>query len=171
MDYQQNRQIARKTAEMQNASSVMPLSNSNAARGGGRSSMSPQHNALDNVSVASSRPGTTSGVNAAHMRVPGRSGVRKVQSSAFGVSSAQAGPTEPTLQGMRFNENSGQLHHAPKVSNQGGSRQKSFKLSNEAYKKLTTNFNYGGKSRTNAVGSGIGQESAQANRKLQVYAT
>ena len=170
MDYQQNRQIARNTAVMQNASSVMPLGSNNAAAGGGRTSMSPQ---LDNVSVASSRPGTTSGTHAgAHIRVPGRSGVRKVQSSAFGVSSAHAGPTEPTLQGMRFNENSGQLHHAPKVSNQGGSRQKSFKLSNEAYKKLTTNFNYGSsKSRTNAVGNGIGQESAQASRKLQVYAT
>lgn len=159
MDYSQNNKIARQTAQMQNMSSVMPL-------GGGAFT--------EGVSVASSRPGTTSAfrvsAGAGHT-----GGVRKVQSSAFGVSAKQARPSEPKLQaekfvgGNRLNESSGQLHHVPKGlgSNQGERRKQSFKLSSEAYKKLTTNYNYGGGGKSRQ--SGIGQD--QANRKLQVFAT
>ena len=64
-----------------------------------------------------------------------------------------------------LNQNSGQLH-APKLANQGHQATNSFKLSKEAYNKLTANFNY-----NKAQGARIGRDNSNVSRKNQVFAT
>ena len=86
------------------------------------------------MTVASSRPATGGNTNV------GRSGVRKVQSSAF----VQSHGKETKLQAnkLRINQNSGQLH-APKIpSHSGLGGKNSFHLSKDAYAKLTANYNH-----------------------------
>ena len=75
--------------------------------------------------------------------------VRKVQSSAFvrteghrADSSSQGGPVVANkLAAQRINQNSGNLHHVPKIASQmNGGSSNSFKLTDAAYKKLTSNY-------------------------------
>ena len=70
--------------------------------------------------------------------------VRKVQSTAY----VKLGPTEVSREAnklapnQRINQNSGQLQHVPRIANQGHGSSNSFKLTKEAYQKLTANYNY-----------------------------
>eukprot|EP00354_Favella_ehrenbergii_P010320 CAMPEP_0170477302 /NCGR_PEP_ID=MMETSP0123-20130129/18607_1 /TAXON_ID=182087 /ORGANISM="Favella ehrenbergii, Strain Fehren 1" /LENGTH=197 /DNA_ID=CAMNT_0010748985 /DNA_START=148 /DNA_END=741 /DNA_ORIENTATION=- len=100
--------------------------------------------ALDALSHASSHhPSSGTKLHAA-AKLKGAK-VRKVQSSAFvqglGNHREPSIPTNKLTANARINQNSGTLHHAPKMTNQmNGGSTNSFKLTDAAYKKLMSNL-------------------------------